>query len=129
MTHGLCWRCEYRATFHDIGFGPRYECSRVEMAVHSCYMYRPTKGLLLAPDKGDRRPHPGPAFIAARAHAVGVAEGEYVARKGRGGVAVYFVPESGCACGGDCACGGRAPATDGNGSDRDGGTVAAGVGR
>ena len=121
MIIGLCWRCEHRATFHDIGFGPRHECSQTEMAVHSCYMYRPTKPLVIAPNKGDRRPL-APAMLACRTHAIRVAEGEYVARKDKGGVLVYFAPG-----GGDP--GGRAAAPDGDGGDGDGDALAAGVGR
>lgn len=114
-TLGLCWRCEHRATFHDTGFGPRSECQQTEMAVHSCYMYRPVKPLVLAPDKGDRRPMGAPAMIAARAHAVRVAEGEYHGHKGQGGLVVWFEPspqKGQCSCGGN---GGRAAAADDQG--------------
>ena len=105
---GLCWRCEHRATFHDVGFASRYECGQTDKAVGSCYMYRPTKPLVIAPDKGDRRPL-SPAMIAARCHAVGVAEGEYVTSKGQGGVLVWYEVAG--------RYDGRAAAPGGNGAD------------
>jgi hypothetical protein len=68
----LCYRCEYRAQFHERGYGPRYECG-AEGAVYSCYMFRPCTPLTLAPNEGDGRPLMGGLF-SCRYHATGFAD-------------------------------------------------------
>lgn len=89
---GLCFRCDHRANYHETKQQPRYECG-TEMAVHSCYMYKPTTPLVLVPsDRTDKRPFLGPAFIASRACAVGKAEGKWHAMAQGQGVVVYFKP-------------------------------------
>lgn len=42
----------------------------------NCYMYRPVRPLVLAPNAGDERPILGPAMIAARMRRVGIADCE-----------------------------------------------------
>ena len=85
----LCYRCEQRARFLETGNGPRYECQQPGSVV-GCYMYQPTRGVVLARDRGDRRWLCGPAMIAARAHGIRIiAEGHSVAREVKDGVAIY----------------------------------------
>ena len=86
---GLCHRCEHRAEFLETGVGPRYECQQT-FAVGSCYMYRPVKGLVLARDRYDKRQVGDPAMVAARAHAVGIAPGEWTMHRVKGGEAMYY---------------------------------------
>ena len=62
----LCFRCEYRAQFHETGHAPRYECGQSAKSVCGCYMYRPVMPCGLAKAKGDRRPMFGGAMFAAR---------------------------------------------------------------
>ena len=57
----LCHRCEYRAKYNEketmkkgSGHGPRYEC-QTDMAVNSCYMYKPTKPLVVEPSDSEKR--------------------------------------------------------------------------
>jgi len=71
--HGLCWRCENRAKFHDTGYGPRCECGDVRSAKYSCYCYEPTRPLVLERDKGERRSLFLGWMLSGRGHAVGVA--------------------------------------------------------
>jgi len=63
LGHGLCFRCEYRAAFFDTGYGPRYECGK-SGAVHSCYMFIPTKPIAVGPIEGEKRPIFGPWMVA-----------------------------------------------------------------
>jgi len=86
----LCYRCEHRAAYLETGEQPRSHCGQVDTAVISCYMYRPVKPVVLTPDKGDGRPLGAPAMIAARAEAVGIAPGHWIARCVPGGVAIYY---------------------------------------
>lgn len=68
---GLCFRCEHRARFLELGFAPRCECGAIEQAVCSCYMYKPVLPVLLRPNEGDRRPISGmPTMLSGRAHRV-----------------------------------------------------------
>lgn len=87
----LCYRCEHRAVFCELGYGPRYECQQPG-AVVGCYAYRPVRPVVLKRDKGDRRLIGAPDLLSARAHAVGIAPGEYVGRKVKGGTAIYYGP-------------------------------------
>ena len=72
----LCYRCEHRAQSLEGWPAPRAECGTREMAVSSCYMYRPVTPVLLRRVKGDRRPVCGPWVLSARMEAVDVAPGE-----------------------------------------------------
>lgn len=54
---GLCFRCEHRALFHEEKIQPRCECSMTNCAVHSCYMFKPVRPIVLKQlDKKDKRP-------------------------------------------------------------------------
>ena len=96
--YGLCFRCEHRAQFlHDklnapagteFVQRPRYECG-MESSVHSCYMYRPVRPYILKPNEGERRGLTLPWMFSGRAHAVGIANVEYAARKIKKGL-VFF---------------------------------------
>jgi len=95
--NGLCFRCEHRATYlndrlnaGENGYArrPRHECG-MSISVHSCYMYRPVRPYILKADKGEKRGLTWPSMISGRAHAVGVADTEYVAKKVKEGL-VFF---------------------------------------
>ena len=67
---GLCFRCEYRARFHETGHGSRCECQDPTMNVSTCYMFRPTISPILVPSvPDDPRPLFGPGFICQRVRA------------------------------------------------------------
>jgi hypothetical protein len=92
--YGLCFRCEYRAEYlhdklnaaeNDFVSGPRYECSMTG-SVHSCYMYRPVRPYILKANKDDKRGLTLPWMLSGRAHAVGVAKVQYVAKKAKEGL-------------------------------------------
>lgn len=92
----LCYRCEHRAAALETGLrdGPRFECKQADRAVVGCYMYRPVAPLVLAPDKGDKRPFMGPPMLAGRHHAVDVPCVFAIrAQEVEGGVVLYLVPE------------------------------------
>jgi len=95
--YGLCFRCEYRAEYlnKELNAGeneyvgsPRCECS-MATSVRSCYMYRPVRPYILKANDGEKRGLTLPWFISGRAHAVGVANTEYVAKKVKEGL-VFF---------------------------------------
>lgn len=89
----LCYRCEYRALFHETGAGPRYECS-LDTAVCGCYMYRPVVPLVIESDSGDNRPLGGPSMISARSHAVSLGDCELVAHRIGRLMLAYWTPRS-----------------------------------
>ena len=92
--YGLCFRCEYRAAYlHDklnagenelVG-SPRCECSQTG-SVRSCYMYRPVRPYILKANEGEKRGLTWPWMVSGRAHAVGVADVQYVAKKVKKGL-------------------------------------------
>jgi len=49
-------------------------------------MYRPVRPYILKPNEGEKRGLTWPTMISGRAHAVGVANTEYVAKKVRQGL-------------------------------------------
>lgn len=87
---GLCYRCEYRALFHETGNGPRCECQDPKSSVRSCYMYKPVKPVVLAPNEGDSRPMFAGAMISCRSHFVRVAEGRIRGKGFDDGVVLYW---------------------------------------
>ena len=89
----LCFRCEHRADFHETQARPRYECGDVEQAVCGCYMYKPVRPVVLERDEGDPRAVADAPIIAARAHGVAIASGDYIMRKSGGLYSVYYVPK------------------------------------
>ena len=91
---GLCYRCEHRALYNETqDHTPRYECGCPSQSVVSCYMYQPVKSLIMARNKGDKRPLFGPQMISARSHAIGIAKGEYQVIKQGKGFALFYMPE------------------------------------
>ena len=72
----LCFRCEIRAQYLEEkvsdkdAHAPRYECGNVESAVCSCYMFKPTMPVAVAPNQGDGRSLFTGWMMAARVHAV-----------------------------------------------------------
>ena len=62
----LCFRCENRALFLEKGWKPRCECGDVNLAVYTCYCYKPMKPVVTETDPNDNRPAKGPWMIAAR---------------------------------------------------------------
>ena len=95
--YGLCFRCEHRAEYlhrklnagEDEHVGsPRCECGTTT-SVHSCYMYRPVRPYILKANEGENRGLTWPWMISGRAHAVGVANTQVVAKKIKEGL-VFF---------------------------------------
>jgi hypothetical protein len=87
---GLCFRCEHRARFFETGHGPRCECQAKNQAVGSCYMYRPVRPVVLAPNDGERRPILAGWAFAGRAHAVRIFNGIAEAVGVKGGITVLY---------------------------------------
>lgn len=89
---GLCYRCEHRAEFMENGTGPRAECKMKDMSVHSCYMYKPVRPLVLTNNEGDSRP-PAGSIISARGYATRIADLYYrmFAIKGSNPVEYYGI--------------------------------------
>jgi len=73
--HGLCFRCENRSIFHETGRKPRYECGE-SRAVHSCYMFTPTKPIAVGLIPWERRPIFGPWMLAGRIQSYGLVDRE-----------------------------------------------------
>ena len=95
--YGLCYRCEHRAEYlndklntGEDGYArrPRFECG-MGSSVHSCYMYRPVRPYILKANEGEKRGLTWPWMISGRAHAVGIANTQYVAKKVKEGL-VFF---------------------------------------
>jgi hypothetical protein len=90
---GMCYRCEWRALFLETGIAPRSECSTVGN-YGGCYMYKPTKPLILKQQKGDKIPAFGPAIISSRMDVVGIDDMQCILRKDRNGYLAYWVPKN-----------------------------------
>jgi len=92
MIKGLCYRCEYRASYHETGRHPRLECAN-NNSVISCYMYLPVKPLIVKRNKEDNRPLFPPA-ISARTQIVNLAKDiECTYRKTKRGYLFYWIPK------------------------------------
>lgn len=92
----LCYRCEYRARAWEekqktgSPNGPRSECSCLESATVSCYMFRPVCSVILRKsDKTDKRPL-SLGVLSARVNAVGVIDSVGVGVSGKAGT--YLIP-------------------------------------
>lgn len=92
-TCKMCYRCEYRAQYLELGHAPRYECSQTHTSYYSCYQYRPVKPVILVANNDETRSLDLPAMFAGRAHAVGLAEGDYRVIIVKDGVVRYFKPK------------------------------------
>jgi hypothetical protein len=93
--YGLCFRCEHRAEYlndklnageNEFFSSPRCECSQTGISVHSCYMYRPVRPYILKANEGEKRGLTLPWMLSGRAHAVGVANIQYVSKKVKEGL-------------------------------------------
>lgn len=71
--HGLCFRCEHRASFLETGSRPRFECGTT-MTVHGCYMFRPAKPIEVAPIAGEKRRIFDPWMISGRIRSMGLVD-------------------------------------------------------
>ena len=95
---GLCFRCEHRARYYEEGIASRYECGDVNMGVHSCYMYKPVRGVITRLQKGDRRPRLAGAIISAREEFVRVADKvkltAVLTNKKKKEIMLFWIPES-----------------------------------
>lgn len=78
---GLCFRCEHRAVFLESGDMPRFECGTERMASACCYMFMPTKPVVVGPIEGEKRPIFGPPFIAGRVQSHGLVPDERIRLK------------------------------------------------
>lgn len=94
---GLCYRCEYRARFYEEGHGPRYECQQADMAVCSCYMYKPVTPVVLKLNDNEKRSRYGEvgAMLSGRSHQEGTADPQYKMKELEDGKYVlYVVPKT-----------------------------------
>jgi len=73
LAKGMCFRCEFRAQFHEVGHAPRYECG-TDSSYVGCYMYKPVAPVVLEPNKGDKRSVKLPAMIRGRSQGIAVAD-------------------------------------------------------
>ena len=92
---GLCFRCEHRAAFLETGSRPRCECGE-SRAVHSCYMFTPTKPIAVGLIPWERRPIFGPWMLAGRIQSYGLVDRERLRLKlvdidGRAVAAVWTI--------------------------------------
>jgi len=72
-TTGMCFRCEYRARFLEIGLAPRCECGEIKQQSSGCYMYMPCKPLILKKSPKDKRSIAAPSMLRARSKVIGKA--------------------------------------------------------
>ena len=73
---GLCFRCDYRADFLEGGRQPRFECGDVKVSMFGCYMYKPTKPVVLKKRHDDKRPQFAGTMLASRSEYAGEPEME-----------------------------------------------------
>jgi len=76
-NRGLCYRCESRAKYLELGLRPRFECGEVKGAKYSCYMYKPVSPVTLKKNLNDDRPQFGSALISSRSSFNNVYETTY----------------------------------------------------
>ena len=75
--HGLCFRCEHRATFLESGIKPRFECGEAR-SVHGCYMFMPCKPIVVGPIEGEKRPIFAGWMFAGRIQSYGLVDDERI---------------------------------------------------
>ena len=88
---GLCYRCEYRAQYHECGYRPRLQCGD-DCAVINCYMYKPVTPVVTAVDLDDPRPAYAAPVISARSNGIRIPKGTYKLHQYMDGDVVYWVP-------------------------------------
>jgi len=89
----LCYRCEHRAMFLEGEYRPRHECGLITSAVENCYMYRPTRPMIIKKQKGDKRVLFSGAGVSARCEGVEVADMDYRLAKTKKGYIVWCEPK------------------------------------
>lgn len=92
----LCYRCEWRARYNEIGKQPRCECGDTHSSKYICYMYKPVAPMVVKPAYPDdpddpRLPFSAP-MAARRVEAVRIAEGAYTLKETDGGLVAYWQP-------------------------------------
>ena len=92
-NQGLCFRCEYRAEYLEIGHAPRFECGVPTSSVSGCYMFQPVKPIVIKPREGDNRPL-SLNYFSARVERVDVSpELELKGEETKEGILVYWKPK------------------------------------
>jgi hypothetical protein len=91
---GLCFRCEERAKFLETGHGSRCECGDIQVAVCSCYCYSPVKPVVMAVNKGDKRPQFAGWMFSSRSHFVRIPELDLELKKFKDGSMIYWKPKT-----------------------------------
>jgi hypothetical protein len=87
----LCYRCEWRAQYHEKGHAPRCECGQIEASKIACYMYRPVSPCILEQlNKDDPRPVSGPPMLAGRSKFVGISDARIVMRVFNNGKYTFY---------------------------------------
>lgn len=67
----MCFRCEFRAKFLEVGGGPRSECGDIRRSKIACYMFIPCFPIKLEKaSKRDPRPEHSAPIISARSKCV-----------------------------------------------------------
>lgn len=94
ISHGLCFRCNHRAVFLETGHGPRSECKDINNATGGCYMYTPTKPLILVKDSTDKRPQFAGAIFSSRSRSGGLADCRLSLEQTKAGATPYWTPKS-----------------------------------
>lgn len=90
----LCYRCEYRAQYHETGHAPRAQCGD-KGAVGSCYMHRPVKPLVLIKENDSlNRPQFSGAMFSSRSRSGGLADCRLNLEQGKDGSVLYWSPKS-----------------------------------
>jgi len=74
IIRALCFRCEYRALWHETKKGPRAECHDFLTGVNLCYMYTPVLPYVTKKDLSDKRPRFVGAILSARERVLRVVE-------------------------------------------------------
>lgn len=96
-VHALCYRCEYRAIWHETKQGPRAQCHDGLAGVGSCYMYKPVLPYVTVKDSTDKRPRFAGAMISSRERVVRAVEKDDMILRGRElndtEVFLYWVPK------------------------------------
>ena len=91
---GLCYRCDFRAQFHEAGHAPRMECSEIGKAICSCYQYSPVKPFRLVKNAEDKRPQFAGAMFSSRSRAAGITDLRLNLNETKEGSTLYWTPKA-----------------------------------
>lgn len=91
----LCYRCQRRVDWLEMGKGFRCECQDTKTGVFSCYGFVPIRPVIIKRNDGDARPFPTSTLFSARVHIDReVDEAEMSVRKVKSGlVLMYELPK------------------------------------